>query len=951
MTDASVRSSPLHLRVFLASPGDVAHERGLAAGVIDELRYEPLLRGRVTVELVAWDTPGGGVPMLASMTPQMAIAQGLPKPSECDIVVAIFWARMGTPLPPEYTKPDGSRYLSGTEWEYLDALHASERSGRPVVLVYRRKERVLLDPSDPRFNEKHEQWQRTEAFFAAMYNEDGSIRRGFNLYATWDEFRKNLSNHLKEIIRRLLEAQPDTPAAPAAPNEAPLWEGSPFPGLLSFTPDDAPIFFGRGREADGLIYKLSDPSVRFVAVVGASGSGKSSLVAAGLLPRLRAGAIEGSHAWVCLRFSPGELSDDPFIALMAQLARVGRHRGRQLAAAKLRDNPSLIADLAEEVLAGHPPEAKLLLFMDQLEEIFSLVNPAYLNPFIDLLVAATQSKRVLIVATLRADFYPRCVESPPLAELLREGSYPLAAPELGALLEMITKPAARAGLIFEEGLAERILEDTGTEPGSLALMAFALSELYEQRGPDGRLTHAAYERFNGVQGAIAKRAEDAFGALEPKTQAALGDVFRELVEVDEQERVTRRRAPVSRVASSPEAAELVEALTAARLLVKGLVQAAHGGEPVVEVAHEILLTSWPRLAEWIQGTRADLRLLRQVRLAAAEWEREGRQEEFLWPDKRLGRVYAMLDRLRPALNAVERRFVRRASREELLAELDDLNTAHSRRAVIGDYLAERGDTRPGVGVSKSGLPEIAWCDVPGGEVRLEGFEEKQLATVYDAEGDSGLTVIGNTYHVEPFQLAKYPITRAQYRAFVDAPDGYNRPEWWDGLGWRFERMEDEPPEPDNRPAVYVCWFEAVAFCRWLSVRLGEELRLPTEWEWQQAATHGDPTRVYPWGSDWDARRANTDENRLSHATAVGMYPAGATPSGILDMSGNVWEWCLNEYENAAWIALGGMRPRVVRGGSWSWNHEMARTTHRDRDLPDYRSRNHGFRVMRARRTP
>lgn len=174
----------LRLRVFLASPGDVPDERSLALNVMERLPYDPFLRGRILVETIAWDKPGADTPMLATMTPQEAIAQQRPKPSECDIVIVIFWSRMGTPLPPDYTKPDGSAYLSGTEWEYLDALRASERGGRPKVLVYRRTEVPSIVLDDPQFKEKQDQWQLIRAFFAAFRNPDGSIRGGVNEYDT-----------------------------------------------------------------------------------------------------------------------------------------------------------------------------------------------------------------------------------------------------------------------------------------------------------------------------------------------------------------------------------------------------------------------------------------------------------------------------------------------------------------------------------------------------------------------------------------------------------------------------------------------------------------------------------------------------------------------------------------------------------------------------------------------
>jgi len=204
----SAKAAPRHLRVFLASPGDVADERALALWVLEKLQYDPLLRGRITIETVAWDKPGAGVPpMLVPMTPQEMIARGLPKPSECDIVIVIFWSRMGTPLSPDLKKPDGSGYLSGTEWVYLNALEAAEHQGKPEILVYRRTEKIVLDPDDPEFDEKSQQWRLVKQFFQSFENPDGSLRRGYNPYLAPDEFREQLNLHLRTLVRELLERE------------------------------------------------------------------------------------------------------------------------------------------------------------------------------------------------------------------------------------------------------------------------------------------------------------------------------------------------------------------------------------------------------------------------------------------------------------------------------------------------------------------------------------------------------------------------------------------------------------------------------------------------------------------------------------------------------------------------------------------------------------------------
>ncbi len=157
------------LRIFLSSPGDVADERAQARRLVERLGHDPSFRHRTRLEAVAWDDPDAPTPMLAQLTPQQAVDHHLPKPSACDIVLVILWARMGTPLPPEYRKPDGEPYLSGTEWEYEDALKGNPQ---PDILVYRRTEppRIVRDdPDDPKLHEDMEQWRRAKRFFARGY--------------------------------------------------------------------------------------------------------------------------------------------------------------------------------------------------------------------------------------------------------------------------------------------------------------------------------------------------------------------------------------------------------------------------------------------------------------------------------------------------------------------------------------------------------------------------------------------------------------------------------------------------------------------------------------------------------------------------------------------------------------------------------------------------------------
>ncbi len=770
-----------------------------------------------------------------------------------------------------------------------------------------------------------DQWKKLADYFDVAISERDRFQQGDEPREVWQWLeRRQQLNELPEALRyidredlvvQVLEPRP----LPVAPPQSAL-SHPPYPGLRSFIVKETDIFFGRGEEIRELLERLADPLRRFIAVVGASGSGKSSLVMAGVIPRLPAG-------WIPVRFTPGGLGDDPFLALAAKLeSSLESHglTGRAIAD-RLRARGDLDA-LARLVLDQQSPTAELLLFVDQFEELFTLVADEHRRRFVALLAKAAESPHVRTILTVRADFYPQCIDVG-LESLLRAGSYPLAAPKLRALLEMITGPAALAGLRFEDGLPGRLLEDTGQGPGVLAVLAFALAELYRRK--DGMLlTHAVYDDFGRVQGAISQRAEAIFTALDAEAQAAFEEVFRELVKVDEQGAATRQRAWLEPLRGSAAVRRFIEAYAGqdTRLLVCAEAER----RPTVEVAHEALLGYWPRLEQWIDVKRDDLRLRRQIAHATADWQAHRCKAEYRWPDERVVEVVAMREHLKlepKDFTALERDFLGPLDREPMRAALDEPTTTHEQRAIIGVRLSLLGDPRPGVGLRADGLPDIVWCEVPGGEVTLEE--------------DAG------TFTVEPFRIAKYPVTYRQYRAFLEADDGYDNPDWWEDLWFQVDQPGRQFNRRDNHPAENLCWLEAMAFCRWLSARLGYEVRLPTEWEWQQAATGGDSTNKYPWGPEWDGNRANTDESELNRSTAVGLYPHGISRVSALDMSGNVWEWCLNEYDNPRNVAPAGDARRVVRGGSWSHNQAHGRAAYRGRGAPGSRGSNIGFRLACA----
>ncbi|MGH8509107.1 MAG: SUMF1/EgtB/PvdO family nonheme iron enzyme, partial [Gammaproteobacteria bacterium] len=612
----------VRFRVFLASPGDVPLERKLARETIAHVGSERRFRGRIDIDFVAWDQPGAAVAMEAGLTPQEAIAQGLPKPEDCDLAVVVVWSRIGTQLPADFElKEDGTPYLSGTEWEYLNALKGFRARGKPAVWVYRRAGAPNVPANDPDRQLKLEQWDRLERFFSQFTNPDGSLAGGINYYKAPDDFRRQFEGHLRDRLDKLLETLPDLDRARAAEasTAAPRWTESPYPGLAAFSPEQSPIFFGRGPEIDQLLRQFSSPEVRFVAVVGVSGSGKSSLVKAGVLPRLRAGII-GNAPWIDVCFKPRERGGNPFLALAfvlkAALGLTGRTEPE--IARALQSNPKEAEAHTSALLAKHPVAGELLLFIDQFEELFTQSALSDRRDFLAFVDSIVVHPRVRVIVTMRADFFGLAIEEPTLAKLLRRdrGAFPLDPPGIGALHEMIIRPAEAAGLELQEGLAQRLLDDAAGEgPGAMSLIAFTLNQLYNHRKAQ-YLGITDYEALGGVQGAVQNRAESALQGL---PVAALPEVFAELVEVNEQEVATRRRARKS--ALQGDAGMVADALVDARLLVTG---EGEGYEPTVEVAHETVLNGWERLRDWIRDHAESLRARRDLERVAAEWDRSER---------------------------------------------------------------------------------------------------------------------------------------------------------------------------------------------------------------------------------------------------------------------------------------------------------------------------------------
>jgi hypothetical protein len=246
------------------------------------------------------------------------------------------------------------------------------------------------------------------------------------------------------------------------------------------------------------------------------------------------------------------------------------------------------------------------------------------------------------------------------------------------------------------------------------------------------------------------------------------------------------------------------------------------------------------------------------------------------------------------------------------------------RAALGRALGRLGlDDRKGIGLKENGLPDIDWVEIPAGEL-LNGDEKERR-------------------RLDSFWISRYPITNAQFDVFV-AAGGYGEQRWWKGLAQRIGKPEPPGWNEPNHPCETVSWYEAMAFCAWLSDRSGFVITLPTEEQWEKAA-RGTDGRVYPWGDKWRDGLANTIEIGIDRTSPVGSFPQGRSPYGVLDLAGNVLEWCLNQYYYPEKTQAGGAESRVLRGGSWLYDQANARAGYRSYNHPGVRYGYLGFRVV------
>jgi formylglycine-generating enzyme required for sulfatase activity len=779
----------------------------------------------------------------------------------------------------------------------------------------------------------------------------------------------------------------------------------PFPGLASFGDDDADaaLFYGRSREIADILIDLrqirAERDLRPYVILGASGAGKSSLLKAGIIPRLRREA----PAWLPLRaFRPGA---DPLLNFAEAIARTladfdqreahGLIRDRLLdvwsraerqgekhmsASGYLTIEAALEAEGERLRSAANRPDATILVSIDQAEEMARADGGEALADYLCAALSAATNSWQLAFA-IRTDSFSE-LQSHRRFQDLRARCYDLRALPVFRFDSVVEEPAKRYGVEVDSALVDALMEDAAKED-ALPLLAFALQRLWRQYAASRALTRSNYDKVGGLRGLIEDASERALRGLAPEEDVPLpsspppkrwvdlgaSTFVPALAQINDQGAIVRRLAAWN--SFNDEQQKLLTRFDQWRLIREG--SDADGG--TVEVAHEALFREWHRLKQWLEPERARLEALRSLQMAAATWGRHEMNPGFL--DHRgsrlsdataLGRIELYRKRLSTlevdylaACRAAERVAKSRTQRVQVLIYALFAGIIAGLVGWINQsYLGQQRNwfvtmrpymltnVRPYVLTSEKEralqpLASFRECAkdcpemvvIPAGEFMMGSAVTEKGR--YDIEDPQHKVTIAR-----PFAVSKFDVTFANWDACFSVGG--------------CPRASDSGYGREAKPVINVNWDDARQYVAWLSKMTGKSYRLLTEAEWEYAARAGSTTGYY-WGdeigkknancigcgSDWDGRQTSP----------VGSFRPNAF--GLYDMAGNVWQWVEDCYhasykgspvDGSAWNE-GDCFHHIVRGGSWDDSLRNARPANRNGVAADDRSNFLGFRIGRT----
>lgn len=767
---------------------------------------------------------------------------------------------------------------------------------------------------------------------------------GFLSQLTWVDLRARFDDPvLLTTLVRAVHGEPPGPDAQATVRER-LATICPYRGLLYFREEDATFFFGRAEAITQLVRAVEQHSL--VAVVGASGSGKSSVVRAGLVPELRKSR---DCVWEVATIVP---TDRPVQALAAALmpllesdmSEIDRLTEMTKLANALLESTVKLRDVVDRALLKQPGTDRLLLIVDQWEELFTLCDDDRARRcFIDNVLDATATTKLSVVLTLRGDFFGRAITAyRPLSDRVQGAQVNIGPMNREELRLAIEKPARQVGLTFEAGLVDLMLEQAGDEPGHLPLLEFVLRQLWDHRR-GGELHHDAYKAIGQLEGAIAKKAESLYMKASKEDRLRIQQIFLRLVRPGEGEADTRRRATVAELGEGLQ--PVVKTLADERLLVTS--QLTGSGEETVEVSHEALIRHWGQLKGWVDGARQFLAWQQRLGVAIKEWERSHRSADLLLRGLPLTEAGEWLKKKPDAFSLAERQFVIASQngkiKARVLAAMVSILVLPAMVSILVLLLIG--------GLGKAGVTvPYAWSIVQA-RLHLVEIREPDMVVITgedfrmdDVEGYGGEDEKPvRTVRITPFRLGQHEVTFEIYDQFVQLTAGPRS-------------SGDENWGRGRRPVINVSWEDAKAYAAWLSQATGKSYRLPTEAEWEYAARSLGKEETWA-GTSLESELADYavySKNSGNKTAEVGSKKPNGL--GLYDMSGNVWEWvedCWHDNYNGAppdgavWLeAQGGdCTRRMIRGGSWNYEPGSLRSSNRDGYPVVYRFFYIGFRLV------
>jgi hypothetical protein len=558
------------IKIFISSPGDVVHERQIAKRVIAKLGKE--LAASVKLEALLWED----MPLQATTCFQEGIDRII-NADVVDIAVFILWSRLGSPLGDKFVKPDGSLYKSGTEYEYEMMYAANQQSGTPAILAYIKNvpfTDVVAHFSEGIDNETiNRQREYVQEFIKEKFY-DAETQTVYGAYHQFDvptTFEQRLTEHLRRQIIQILGHEP-------VPIE---WEDNPYVGLRSFTYEENTVFYGRRHainEIGETLVNCFPEKTLSMFILGESGSGKSSLVRAGLLPDIIELGWTENAKWKWFDIMPSQFQGNVYEGILSIFNKV--------------------------LPTSEQTNEHILFFFDQFEEIFtdSQITEEERICVFDLLIKICSTNKIWMIFAMRNDFYHKFASYPALSELKSKSKiYDLPKILHSELQEIVEEPAKKAGLKWEVNehgipLNKTIIHDINLGIDDLALIEFALSELYNLKNENNQLTFEAYEKIGKINGAVIKYADDFYNSLTDEQKSLFYQLLSALI-TPSSESYVRKTALLKDLQKSEKHKSLIDELIDKHLLISGKTA---NGEATICIVHEILISSWQVIQEWIK---------------------------------------------------------------------------------------------------------------------------------------------------------------------------------------------------------------------------------------------------------------------------------------------------------------------------------------------------------------